>query len=215
MIDGCKTLIIKCDLCHRLKEYEFNLFNIMKYDKIEYECSCGQVINIVIGKKTLLRNRTIFFRLKDVCFEFPLHSIIKNDSIVRTFGNSSVFFLGDKGVGRKKIKELGMKVDDIIIEGNRKDIFVNFDIITKALVKLFDLDKKDRIKCECGNTNIKTELFSDRIELECLSCHSVKLIFAETEEDLNVILSKDTINLKKNDISCIDSIVDNNKHINK
>jgi len=48
-----------------------------------------------------------------------------------------------------------------------------------------------------------------------LSCHSVKLIFAETEEDLDVIMNKDVIILKKNDISCIDSIVDSNKHIKK
>lgn len=215
VVYGCKSLIIKCDLCHRLKEYEFNLFNIMKYDKIEYECSCGQVINISIEKETLLRNKAISFRLKDVCFKFPLHSIVRRDSIFHTFGHSSVFFLGQKEIGRRKLEELGFEANDIIYEGNRNDVFVNFDIITKALLKLFDLEKKDKIKCDCGNSNIKIELFSDRVELQCLSCHSTKLIFAETEEDLDIILNKDMISLKKSDISCIDSIVDSNNHINK
>lgn len=215
VVNGYKSLIIKCSLCNRLKEYEFNLFNIMKYDKIEYECSCGEVINISVQKRPLMKSRPISFRLKDVCFEIPLHSIIKRNSILRTFGDSLVFFLGEKEIGRKKIKELGMEVDDIVTERNRKDIFANFDTITKALIKLFDLDKDDKIKCECNSTNIKIELFSDRIELECLRCGSIKLIFAEREEDLEVLLNKDMIILKKSHITSIDSIVDNNKHINK
>lgn len=215
LTDGCKSLIIKCHLCNRLKEYEFNLFNIMKYDKIEYECSCGEVINIVVEKDSLLKGKAISFKLRDISFRYPLHTIIRKDDIFHTFGDSSVFFLGDREVGRKRLKELGMEVDDILCEGSKSAVFINFDIITKALVKLFDLEKKGKIKCDCGNDNIKIELFSDRIELECLSCHSIKLVYAETEEDLKVILDKDMISLRKSDISCIDSIVDNNKHINK
>ncbi|NLW23227.1 MAG: hypothetical protein GXY88_08270 [Tissierellia bacterium] len=55
--------------------------------------------------------------------------------------------------------------------------------------------------------------FSDRIELECLNCHSVKIIFAETEEDLRVLLKKDRIVLKERSVSCIDSMHDKNRDI--
>jgi len=215
VVNLCKSLIIKCDLCNRLKEYEFNLFNILKYDKIEYECLCGRIIKINVGKKSVVNNRIISFKINDEILEFPLHTIISRDNIFRTRDNSLIFFLGDKKLGRNKIKEMGMEVGDIVSEGDRRDIFTNFDIITRALIRLFDMDKNDKIKCDCGSSSIKIELFSDRIELECLSCHSVKLIFAETEEDLDVIMNKDVIILKKNDISCIDSIVDSNKHIKK
>lgn len=215
VIDGCKHLIVKCNLCSRLKEFDFNLFNIMKYDKIEYECSCGETIKIIVEKENLLRGRAITFELNGASFKFSLHNIVKNQNIYRYSDNSLVFFLGQKDSGRAKLKELGLKIDDIITETDRRDIFVNFDVITKALIKLFDLEAQNRIKCDCGNSKINIELFYDRIELKCLNCNGVKLIFAETEEDLKVILNKDMINLRKSDISCIDSIIDNNKHINK
>ncbi len=215
VIEGCKDLIIKCSLCNRLKEYEFNLFNVMKYDKIEYECSCGEIIKVSVEKGNLLRGRAISFKSRKASFKFSLHNILKNQSICRYDDGSLVFFLGQKDMGRKKLKKLGLQLDDIVTKFNRNDIFVNFDIITRALIKLFDLEKQDRIQCDCGNTKISIELFYDRIELKCLNCNGVKLIFAETEEDLKVILDKDRINLRKSDISCIDSIIDNNKHINK
>lgn len=213
MMNLNKTLIVRCDLCNRLKEYEFNLFNILKYDKIEYECSCGKIIKIQVGKKNIVNNRVISFKIDDEILRFSLRTIINKDNIYRTNNNSLTFFLGDKKSGRDKVKELG--VGDFVTEEDRCDIFKNFDIITKALIRLFDMDKNNKIKCECGSSGIKIEIFSDRIELECLNCHSVKIIFAETEDDLDVIMSKDVINLKKNNISCIDSIVDNNKHIKK
>lgn len=215
LVNLYKTLIVRCDLCNRLKEYEFNLFNIMKYDKIEYECSCGQIIKIQVGKNNMVNNRTISFKIDDEILEFPLRTIINKDNIFHTDDDSMIFFLGDKKLGRNKIKELGMEIGDIVTEGDRWDIFKNFDVITRALIRLFDMDKNDKIKCECGSSSIKIELFPDRIELECLNCHSVKLIFAETEEDLDVIMNKDIIYLKKNNISCIDSIVDNNNHYKK
>ncbi len=50
-INGCKTLIIRCRLCGRLRKYNLNLFNLMDGNKIEYKCECGGETNIAIQKK--------------------------------------------------------------------------------------------------------------------------------------------------------------------
>mgnify|MGYP001354225794 FL=1 len=87
--------------------------------------------------------------------------------------------------------------------------------MAKILGILYTLKKENKINCNCGYSQINIELFSDRIELECLNCHSVKLIFAETEEDLSVLSKKDKIILEEKNISCIDSIKEKNRDIKK
>ncbi len=48
-INGCKTILIRCRFCGRLRKYELNVFKLMENNKIEYKCKCGET-NIAIKK---------------------------------------------------------------------------------------------------------------------------------------------------------------------
>ncbi len=84
--------------------------------------------------------------------------------------------------------------------------FTNFEIMLKCVEKVHKLQDKKNVYCDCGSNKIEVKLFNDRIELKCLNCHSIKMIYAENEEDYKNICEKDFIEMHKNSFECIDAI---------
>ena len=217
MINGCKIITVRCRFCGRLRKYDFNVFEAMSKDKVEYRCKCGEV-NVLVSKG---KDNDIGFEVG--CFNcgdrhyhnFKLKEIIEDNNMVYCSHGGNLFSIESKKIANQIPLEGQANIGNEDKEIHGEDYFNNFNILTKALKKIYDLNKKHKIDCDCGNAKINVELFADRIELKCENCHSVKLIFTETEEDLSILLKKDKIILKERNISCIDSIKEKNKDIKK
>lgn len=188
----------------------------MNSEKIEYICECGET-NIVIRKKNngidVLVN--CFNCESKHYYHLDLHTILMDGNLKYCPYGERVFFLGNKEEVDKFL--LGKSIESYKTSDKKtaEDYFNNFKVLAKVLSVLYTLKKEDKIRCNCGKSHINIKLFSDRIELECLNCHSVKIVFAETEEDLSVLLKKDKIILEEKNISCIDSIKEKNRDIKK
>ncbi|HSH36539.1 hypothetical protein [Schnuerera sp.] len=216
ILNGCKTLIVRCHFCGRLKKYELNLFHIRGKERIEYRCECGE-INIIVTRnnKGIDASINCFNCGNRHYYHFDLHTILKDDNILYCPYGAEIFFLGNSEIAEKILLGKSIEIGNNDEEKITKDCFNNFKVLAKILDILYNLNKDKKINCNCGRSRINIELFSDRIELECLNCKSVKLIFAETEEDLSVLSKKDKIILEERNISCIDSIKDKNRNIKK
>ena len=217
VISGCKTFILRCRFCGRLREYEFNIFQIMANNKVEYRCKCGEN-NVIIKRQD---DKEIVIEIG--CFncgdkhyhKLSLKDILKDDNILYCLHGSKLSFLGSKNIGNQILLGEQINIKEINIGKAGKDYFNNSDILAKALNKIYALNKENKLSCDCGNPKINIEFFPDRMELKCSNCKSVSIIFAETEEDLSVLLKKDKIMLKEHSISCIDSINEKNRDIEK
>lgn len=196
-------------------EYEFNLFEAAKYDKIEYECFCGHINNITISRDNKKRYMNKYYSYDDIYYELNMHTMLKDDSIFHDFDDSRMFFLGDKNIVRKKLVDMGIDTTHVAKKIKKDKNFDNFTMLTKALIKLYDLDKNNNIVCDCGNTNIKIELYSNRLELKCPNCNSVKFVYVETDEDLDILLKKDRLYIEDDKVLFIDSIVGKSDHVKK
>lgn len=213
IISGCKTLIIKCHICGRLKDYNFNLFQVMNRDRIEYKCECGEVNIIFKGQYNGVNALVNCFHCNEKhYFHFDLHILLRNSISKYCPYGERIVFLGNREenepLGQESIANKKKEYREVA-----EEYFKDFKILSKVLIILHNLKKEGKIGCSCGNNKINARVFSDRIELECLKCNGVKLIFAETEEDLSILLKKDRIILVENSISCIDSIMERNKDI--
>lgn len=216
MINMCKVIILKCKFCGKLVEYNLNIFHLISERKVEYKCECGET-NIIVNR----RNKDINFEIG--CFtcgnkhyyNLKLEDIIKDNNTLYCFSGIEICFIGCKEIGQQFLldKEVNMKKSNRVIR--MENYFNNFKVLSVALRRIYDMNKENKIGCDCGNSAIDVKVFNDRIELRCINCNSVKLIFAETEEDLNILLGKDRIMLKERNISCIDSINENNGDIKK
>lgn len=183
---------------------------------MEYICNCEEV-----NVKAKEINREI--NLEIGCIncgrihqtKLDMHTIFKDNNIIYCSCGSKLLFLGDKERGRQLF--VGNNIDRVTSkdESSKEEYFKNFKVLAKTLAILYNLNKEKKIGCDCGNSILNIVVFSDRIEIKCLACSSVKLIFAETEEDLSVLQKKDKIMLKAYNISCIDSINEKNRNIKK
>lgn len=217
LIDGCKIFFTRCPVCSRLMKYDFNVFEVMWKEKVEYRCKCDN-INIILEK----RNHKYITIIID-CFDcgnkhlynLRLKDILKDINTMYCFLGEEICILSSKEIDKHLIAVKGINKRKYNKKTSSEDYFNNFKIFSLALEKLYTLNRLNKIDCNCGNAKIDVEIFPDRIELKCSNCNSIKLIFAETEEDLSVLLEKDKILLKENNISCIDSINENNRDIKK
>lgn len=207
IICGLKSLIIRCQFCGRIKVYEVNLFQAMKNNGVKYTCECGtDNVYISRGSNKDIRIELGCFNCSDKhIYHIGLMDILRNNNI-HCYQGSQICFIGDKGNFKQKM---------LAQQDPYGDYFSNFEVLGKALKQVYFLDKHNRINCNCGNSNVSIEVFSDRIELICQNCNSVNIIFAETDEDLSILLRKDKIELRERNITCLDSINEKNRNIKK
>ena len=217
LTNGCKTFVLRCRFCGRLREYEFNIFEVMANTKVEYKCKCGE------NNATVKRKGSGEIAFEIGCFscgdkhyhKLSLNDILKGDNILYCLQGPKLAFLGNNRRGDQILLDEQINIKEIGIGKMGKDYFNNSDVFTKALDKLCTLNEENNISCDCGRQKINIEFFSDRLELKCANCQSVNIIFAETEEDLSVLLKRDRIILKERSISCIDSINEKNRDTKK
>jgi phage FluMu protein Com len=214
LINGCKTLIIRCKLCGRLGKYDLNLFNLAGGRKIEYKCECGDT-NISIQRiNNIFKARINCFNCGNEHFiDLDLNEMLKEDNMFYCIYGGELFFIGSKEKANQILLKSQNSLDESESPIYANEYFNNIKVFSEALKQLYLLSSKGKVNCDCGKSDIQMQLFPDRLELKCNNCKSVKIIFAETEEDLSILMKKDKISLRKHNISCIDSIKEKNKDI--
>lgn len=215
LINGCKTLVIRCRFCGRLEKYSVNLFSILENKEIKYRCRCGDV---PISFRKTMDNQ---FQMRVNCFncgkkhtiKLKLKDILIGTHIPCCFYGTNLCFIGDEGRANQILLENQISIGRCETALYGEEYFNNFKVFSKALNHLSFLNSRGRINCNCGKSDIRVDLFPDRLELKCNNCNSVKIIFAETEQDLSILMKRDKISLREHNISCIDSIGEENKDL--
>lgn len=215
VIYGHRTLLIRCNRCGRLGEYDLNLFNISKDRDLIFSCECGEE-NISfrkIDKKVYNIRLECFGCGKKHLYRYSLKDLIHKDLLFKCANGIETCFIGDSYTSDEFINIYDETFEDELLAAGFDEYFNNFKVLAACLNKVDRLMEAGRIGCNCGNDDIKIEVFCDRIEINCLNCGSVQIIYAETEEDLNLLLRKRKITMQEHNISCIDSIMEKDKDL--
>jgi len=217
LIDAKVAIAIRCSDCHHLQTYETTLFQLFNKEMREINCACGQRIAAVKAKdrKSLLIEIDCPVCLDKHTFEYTLKQLLAGNITTRCRETGiEICFI----VSRGNIDEL---IDDDIMNSNFiykdmdfLDYFNSPDIMLKSLERIKDLDNSGLLGCSCGSKNIEMNIFQDRIELRCMKCGGMKLIYAENDDDYEKFISKDSITIHERSFECIDAI-NQNKDTNK
>jgi len=211
-VDTEKMLAMRCPQCGRLGYHPLQRFSIGSGNGLEIKCSCGAVkfvINTGNRSDYHIKTACVF------CEGFHTQSlsgkqIWSSTGIIDLYCHDTGLELGH--IGReesiRKImfnreKELEMLVDEF----GKDEFFHSSKIMYEVLQCLHQIAEKETLYCQCGNRHIEVEIFPDRLELQCRNCGSVNIIYAETEEDLQVIRQVEEIELVKNGFEYLDSLV--------
>ncbi|EOD01912.1 hypothetical protein [Caldisalinibacter kiritimatiensis] len=205
---------IKCDICGQLKEYNMSLFDFKKNKVIDLECTCGEANAIVQTKD--YKNFWLqipCFECQDIhVFKYTLKQLVKGNIITRCVETGKeIAFIGSPQDVKELVNEYKGETNDLLTELGFYDYFVNSEVMIQCINKIRDLEREDKIKCECGNNSIEVNIYEDRIELKCRECESIQVIYAENEGDLENLLNKKSILMHKNTFQCLDAINHNNE----
>lgn len=209
------TLAMRCPTCGKLEFHKISRFALTGWRKLQVNCSCG-ALKLVISA---IRKKQ--YRLQIPC-------VLCGSQHLRTFTGNAFwphgvigFFCFDTGLELgylgpvEEVQRLaghreavsGIPVDEFM----SKDYFHNSEVMYAVLNHVHSLAERRMIYCQCGNQDIEVDVFPDRLELHCSNCDSINIVYAETEEDLEVVRRVQEIELTESGFQCLDSLASTRK----
>lgn len=206
------AIAVRCGTCDSLNVHETTLFKIFSNELIELKCTCGQHIAIIRAKdyKSLWMDIDCYVCEDKHTFKYTLKQLLKGNIITRCIETGiEICFMVKHGDVNQIIDNYEMNPSSLYKEVDFLDYFNTPEIMMKSLNRIKELDNDGLIGCSCGEKSIEMNIFPDRIELKCMKCEGIKLIYAENNDDYNNFASKDKIILRENSFECIDAINQN------
>lgn len=208
IIDSSIKVATICHSCGRINVFNLNLFKLKKDKEIKLSCSCGS-LNAVISSRSFdnicLNINCVSCGRKHI-YNYKARQLLKGIYIYCAETGMNIAVVGNGQDINRYIKESEKDTIDMIYDENFGLFFTNHSIMKECIERLQWLRKNGRVNCDCGSEHIVTEVFSDRIELRCVKCHSTKVIYAETRDDLNNFYCKNKINMHKYEFDFLDAI---------
>ncbi|MFA5524126.1 MAG: hypothetical protein WDA24_07190 [Tissierellales bacterium] len=212
LINSKLAIAVRCDVCNSFNILETTLFELFTNKETELVCSCGQHNAIIKTKdhKSLRMDIYCFVCQDKHTFKYTLKQLLRGNIITRcTETGVEICFMVSDGDINELIEKYQMNYNGFYKELEFLDYFNAPEIMMKSLERIKKLDGKGYIGCSCGEDSIEMNIFPDRIELKCMKCGGIKLIYAENDDDYNNFISKEKILLRENTFECIDAINQN------
>ncbi len=212
LVDTEKVLAMRCPECGRLECHRLRRFAIARGGGLEVKCSCGAVkLLISTGDRSN-------YRIKISCAYCGGHHRLKlsgkriwslrevMDLLCFDTG-LDIGHIGPEEAVKELISSREKELEVLVDEFGRDEYFYNSAVMYEVLRCLQQIAEKGALHCQCGNRQIGVDIFPDRLELHCGKCESLNIVYAETDEDLQVIQQIDEIELAKNGFVFLDSLV--------
>lgn len=208
MLVATQTMLaMRCPECGMLEYHRLSRFDFVRGSVIQIRCSCGGLKLAVTkkGKDYLLQVRCV------VCESMHVRSLqgrlLWSGKVFELFCPDTGIELGYvgplqriKNLTKNKREEMGILFNELTAE----DYFHNSEVMSQVLTHIFGLLEDGLLSCQCGNYNIGVEVFPDRLELRCPKCGAVSVVYAETEDDVNIALKTNELELIQNGIMFLD-----------
>jgi len=204
-----KMFSMRCPACGKLEYYRLRRFAVGK--GMSVNCSCESV-KININSRNFSE-----YQIQVACvFCGGFHVYNFSGKQLWSSGETIILSCDDTGLelGRIGPVETIMKtasdqedeLEFLVDEYGKDGFFYNNRIMYEVLQCLHDIAERGTLYCQCGNRRIEVDIFPDRLELQCSACGSVNIIYAETDDDLQVIQQIEEIELTRNGFDCLDSL---------
>lgn len=212
LVNSKIAIAVRCGTCDNLNVRETTLFELFTNKTTELVCSCGQHNAIIKTKdyKSLWMDIDCFVCQDKHTFKYTLKQLLRGNIITRCVETGvEICFMVSHGDINELIDKYQMNSDSFYKELEFLDYFNAPEIMMKSLDRIKKLDNNGLIGCSCGENSIEMNIFPDRIELKCMKCDGIKLIYAENNDDYNNFISKEKIIIRENTFECIDAINQN------
>lgn len=202
IISTGNVIAIRCPQCGTLDFHLLSLFSFGKKGKqVKIDCSCGARL-VVIGTKDY---RTFWFQINCLMCEvihlayFSRKRIFaKKIEIINCEDTGvEIGFIGPKEEIKKYLESQDKSLREMADEMGFSEFFESPEIMYQVLDYLYDIAEADKLYCECGNYQVDIDVFPDKLELRCGNCDCFVNIYAESEQDIQLIKEAQEIKLTK------------------
>lgn len=218
LVEGSFLLAVPCGFCGKMEIQRISLFQLAKGKKEKFTCSCGkaQIYIKTQDYKTFEFNIPCSICGEDHIFYYTLHQLFTGKGYMGkcSLTGSDILVIGNKDWIESYTKKANAQMDQIMEELGFDNYFYNPDIMMDALDGVHKIAEEGNLYCDCGSKEIDMSLFPDRIELKCLKCNSISVIYAENREDLTYLENTHSIILHEKTFVCIDAIYYNGNRQN-
>ncbi len=210
LLTGRLYLAYFCSQCSKFEEFEINLFKLKKDLELIVRSSCSDEY---ISVKTY-DYKTFYFSVPCIAcntrhvYKYTLSAILKNKrkKFRCRLSNLDILCIGEEKYIEDIVEKSTRDLNEIMAKCGFDEYIENPNLMIKTLDKIHEIAEKGNLYCDCGGREIDINLFSDRIELRCIKCHSVNIIYAENYSDYKNLINKNMIELHKESFTCLDSI---------
>lgn len=208
LITADALLAMCCPECGEMDVHSFSCFAFSEGNTVKISCSCGATKLEVRKSKSVYLLQSVC----PICESGHLHKVKgkklwRGEHIQLVCYESGLLMgsIGSQAQVSRTVTDQGPNMQKLL-NGAGDTYFNTPEIMFEVLECLRDIADDGKLYCQCGNCNIEVDMFPDRLELRCNSCDSINIVYAETEEDLQVIKKVDSIELARHGFECLDSL---------
>jgi hypothetical protein len=210
LLNGEFFVAVRCGICSKIEIYELSLFQLAKNKSRKIGCLCGNTeftIKVDKNRKLYLTISCVACGSKHV-FKYTIKEILSGRGYIEqcNLTKYDILWIGKKDWIEKAVEKANQEVEKMIKELGFDDYFHSPEIMIASLDVVHQIAEQQNLYCDCGSRDIDMSLYADRIELRCMKCNSINVIYAETREDLNNLINIHQIVMHERTFACIDAI---------
>lgn len=188
-----RQIALRCPICGCLELHNLSLFAFSGKQSLTVKCVCGFKLFSLSTKD----HRNYFLQYTCmICDEVHMlklryAQIWKNDltPILCPATGQEMGYIGSRERLDEFVLENCQSMESIMNDIGFSDFFASPTIMVQVLAHLHRIAEEGNLYCLCGNSDIQVEVFPDKLELHCPRCNSLSIIYAESQEDLDLLRS--------------------------
>ncbi len=209
VFSGEFCVAVRCESCSHWEIHSISLFELRKGEKNPIRCSCEDSEFYIETKdyKTFTMTVPCAGCGETHVFHYTIRDLFTKQGHVgkcsHTYGD--ILLVGNRTWIKQYIGKVHKEVLEIMKQLGFYNYFCNPEIMIRAINRIHAMAQGKKLYCDCGSTSIHMNLYYDRIELKCMHCSSINVIYTENGEDLKNLMRANPIVLHQNAFTCIDA----------
>lgn len=200
LVSTLTTLALRCPNCGKIIFHALSRFSFGKGGDHKIDCECGNIAASICRK-----GNHVFCLQVDcmMCDERHVYTYRSKDlwqtgvtALLCVHTGAEIGFIGSREAVLNNVKKVDRSVHEIAEDMGYDKYFASPEIMYQVLELLHAMTDQGNMSCSCGSDQLEVEVFPDRVELSCLGCDAVGIVFAETGRDLRWLESMPTICLE-------------------
>lgn len=199
IISTKNTISIRCFKCGKINFAALSRFCIKRGTDFRVACECGADLALISRNKD-----GVYLQLKCAMCEtqhqlkYQSAQLWKAKLIRLTCANTGLEtgYIGNTREVKEAVLNSENTMREIADQFGSEGYFLNPEIMNQVLDLLQKGSEEGRVSCNCGSSDLEAEVYPDRVEINCIHCGAVGIVFAETVRDLQCASKMEEIELE-------------------